>query len=238
MRQQLETQQTSLTGVVREIETTRERLMGQVSEVRPEEGPWQGFHHWHRHHDTVCNLCGMRCMLLQLHWAGTTCAMCRAHGTELQHVHSHAGGGAWSCWTGCLVTQGWVLGHTGPACFCTQTPAQEREGTHPKGISLPLIALALQQPLVWLYRVVLSPLSNADTTLWSDECPCLCPFPTTPQAESHLAAQRAAVEEAEAAVQEALRRLREAEVGPNSVSQYQGRQAPHVGKGVRLLTHI
>lgn len=34
MRQQLEQQQSSLTGVVREIETTRERLMGQVSEVR------------------------------------------------------------------------------------------------------------------------------------------------------------------------------------------------------------
>jgi hypothetical protein len=59
-----------------------------------------------------------------------------------------------------------------------------------------------------------------------------------PQAEARLSTQRAAVEDAEAAVQEALRRLEEAEVGPNSVRQYQGRQAPHVGNGVRLLTHI
>lgn len=56
MRQQLETQQTSLTGVVREIETTRERLMGQVSEVRPVAEPWQGV--WYRRQEGM-PLCRM-----------------------------------------------------------------------------------------------------------------------------------------------------------------------------------
>lgn len=41
---------------------------------------------------------------------------------------------------------------------------------------------------------------------------CLFPLPSAPKAESMLAAQVTSVEEAEAAVQEALRRLQEAQV--------------------------
>jgi hypothetical protein len=134
-------------------------------------------------------------MLLQLHGAG---AMCTAHGTGLQHVHSHAGVGAWSY----------------RVCFCTQMPAQEREGTHPN--SLPLAPFALQQLLTQLPRWQSCPCFAVyvDTSANFPVCSnSVCVPLSSPQAESHLAAQRAAVEEAEAAVQEALRRLQEAEVG-------------------------
>lgn len=144
--------------------------------------------------------------------------MCTAHGTELQHAYSHAGLGAWSHCASVLLHPDACTRHPPPS----PNPGQGKlvvdscGVTRTGGHSSKRHKLAPCPP--WNCSSPWSgctSLLNADTTVWSDACLCLCPFPTTPQAESHLAAQRAAVEEAEAAVQEALRRLREAEVGPS-----------------------